>query len=81
MSASASSSSPFPVMSDKQVQQVDNVLTAIEDEHGGVIVEMSKKPMDPIMFTSLLKTSMLHWKQQVNSRHRFLLFVTFFAFS
>lgn len=64
MSVSASSSSPSPVMSDKQVQQVDNVLSAKEDEHGGVIVEMSTEPMDPIVFTSLLKASMLHWKQQ-----------------
>ncbi|GJY93092.1 NUDIX hydrolase 2-like protein [Tanacetum coccineum] len=64
MSASASSSSPSPVLSDKQLQQVDNVLSGTEDEHGGVIVEMSKEPMDPVIFTSLLKASMLHWKQQ-----------------
>lgn len=65
MSASASSSSPSPVLPDKQLQQVENVLSGTEDEHGGVIVEMSKEPMDPVIFTSLLKASMLHWKQQV----------------
>ncbi|KVI01127.1 nudix hydrolase 2-like [Cynara cardunculus var. scolymus] len=64
ISVSATSSPPSPVLSEKQVDQVDNVLAAKEDEHGGVIVEMSTDPMDPIMFTSLLKASILHWKQQ-----------------
>ncbi|KAI3510331.1 hypothetical protein L1887_17238 [Cichorium endivia] len=64
MSGSGSSWSPSPVLSEKQVDQVNNVLAGKEDEHGGVIVEMSTQPMDPIMFTCLLKASMLHWKQQ-----------------
>ncbi|KAI3682842.1 hypothetical protein L1987_83149 [Smallanthus sonchifolius] len=64
MSASASSSSSSPVLSDKQVQTVDSILGGKEDEHGGVIVEVSKEPIDPIMFVSLLKASMLQWKQQ-----------------
>ncbi|KAI3763924.1 hypothetical protein L2E82_13922 [Cichorium intybus] len=53
----------MPVLSEKQVDQVDNVLAGEEDAHGGVIVEMSTQPMDLIMFTCLLKASMLHWKQ------------------
>ncbi|KAI3698225.1 hypothetical protein L6452_31338 [Arctium lappa] len=61
MSVSATSSSPSPVLS---VEQVDNVLPATEDEHGGVIVEMSTDPMDPIVFTSLLKASILHWRHR-----------------
>ncbi|KAD3338002.1 hypothetical protein E3N88_33523 [Mikania micrantha] len=64
MSASASSSSPSPVLPDRQVQTADSVLSGKEDEHGGVIVEMSTEPIDPIMFNSLLKASMIHWKQQ-----------------
>ncbi|KAL8259275.1 hypothetical protein R6Q59_027228 [Mikania micrantha] len=64
MAASASSSSPSPVLPDKHVQTVDSVLTGKEDEHGGVIVDMSTEPIDPIMFNSLLKASMIHWKQQ-----------------
>ncbi|CAH1439879.1 unnamed protein product [Lactuca virosa] len=66
MSGSGSSWSPSPVLSEKlQVNQVDNkVLSGKEDEHGGVIVEMSTDPIDPLVFTSLLKASMLHWKQQ-----------------
>ncbi|XP_076913267.1 nudix hydrolase 2-like [Bidens hawaiensis] len=71
MSASAGSSSRSPVLfSNKQVQQrVDSsgvlLLSGKEDEHGGVIVEMStEEPVDPLVFGSLLKASMLHWKQQ-----------------
>ncbi|KAL7610633.1 hypothetical protein Lser_V15G12158 [Lactuca serriola] len=61
-----SSWSPSPVLSEKlQVDQVDNkVLSGKEDEHGRVIVEMSTEPFDPLGFTSLLKASMLHLKQQ-----------------
>ncbi|XP_071689752.1 nudix hydrolase 2-like [Rutidosis leptorrhynchoides] len=62
MSASASSSSP--VLSAKQTVPDIDLLKGKEDEHEGVIVEMSKEPIDPVMFTSSLKASMLHWKQQ-----------------
>ncbi|KAL7585125.1 hypothetical protein Lser_V15G44366 [Lactuca serriola] len=65
-SGSRSSWSPSPALSEKlQVDQVDNkVLSGKEDKHGGVIVEMSAEPIDPLVFTSLLKASMLHLKQQ-----------------
>ncbi|XP_022011038.1 nudix hydrolase 2 [Helianthus annuus] len=40
-------------------------LPAKEDDHGGVTVEMSTHPpIHPIHFTSLLKASLLQWKQQ-----------------
>ncbi|KAI7749678.1 hypothetical protein M8C21_033739 [Ambrosia artemisiifolia] len=58
------SSASSPVLLDKHVQKVDSVLIGKEDEHGGVIVEMSTEPVDPLVFVSLLKASMLQWKQQ-----------------
>ncbi|KAK9057903.1 hypothetical protein SSX86_022742 [Deinandra increscens subsp. villosa] len=59
------SSSSSPVLSDKQMQTVGSILTGKEDEHGGVTVEMaSTEPIDPVLFNSLLKASMLRWKQQ-----------------
>ncbi|XP_076882790.1 nudix hydrolase 2-like [Bidens hawaiensis] len=73
MSASAGPSSRSPELlsnSNKQVQQrLDSsgvlLLSGKEDEHGGVIVEMStEEPVDPLVFGSLLKASMLNWKQQ-----------------
>ncbi|KAI3711207.1 hypothetical protein L2E82_41120 [Cichorium intybus] len=45
-------------------KQLDNVLSGKEDDHGGVIVELSTEPMDPILFTRLLKASIIQWKQQ-----------------
>ncbi|KAI7746504.1 hypothetical protein M8C21_026242 [Ambrosia artemisiifolia] len=45
-----------------------NVLPAKDDDHGGVTVDMSttqqQQPMDPVLFTSSLKASLLYWKQQ-----------------
>ncbi|KAL4562522.1 hypothetical protein LXL04_034729 [Taraxacum kok-saghyz] len=61
MSGSGSSWSPSPALTEKHV---DNILAGEDDEHGGVIVEMSTEPIDPVMFTCLLKSSMMHWKQQ-----------------
>ncbi|XP_054798804.1 nudix hydrolase 2-like isoform X1 [Prosopis cineraria] len=37
------------------------ILPAINDAHGGVIVEM-KKPMNPDTFVTLLRSSLLQWK-------------------
>lgn len=55
-------------------KQLDNVLllSAKEDDHGGVIVEMSTEPMDRILFTCLLKESIIQWKQQVIQNFHFL---------
>ncbi|CAK9156803.1 unnamed protein product [Ilex paraguariensis] len=58
------SSSSSTVLSEKQVQQVDNLLTAKDDDHGGVIVEMTPEPLDSSIFVSLLRASLSHWRQQ-----------------
>ncbi|KAJ0791643.1 putative pre-nudix hydrolase domain-containing protein [Helianthus annuus] len=60
--SAGSSSAPSNVLS---VRTVGGVLIGKEDEHGGVIVEMDAEPVDPVVFVSLLKASMLQWKQQV----------------
>lgn len=46
--------------------EVENVqlLPAIEDDHGGVVVEL-KEHMDPAVFLTKLKTSMTQWTLQV----------------
>ena len=41
------------------------LLSAIEDRHGGVIVNMDE-PMDSTVFAPLLKASISHWKQQAD---------------
>ena len=46
-----------------QVQQTE-LLTSTDDDHGGVIVEMDE-PMDSATFVSILRVSILHWKQLV----------------
>lgn len=40
------------------------LLKGINDEHGGVIVEM-KEPMAPEVFVTVLRASLLQWKHQV----------------
>ncbi|PIA58314.1 hypothetical protein AQUCO_00500324v1 [Aquilegia coerulea] len=60
-----------PISSTSGVEQVlvDNgplqaqLLTAVDDDHGGVIVDL-KEPMNSHDFTSSLKASMLNWRQQ-----------------
>ncbi|KAL0321045.1 UNVERIFIED_CONTAM: Nudix hydrolase 2 [Sesamum radiatum] len=59
------SSSTSPVLSEKQIQQVDRILEGEEDHHGGVIVEMTREPLDPVVFASLLKASLSHWRLQL----------------
>ncbi|KAL3643068.1 hypothetical protein CASFOL_013883 [Castilleja foliolosa] len=39
------------------------VLPSVDDEHGGVMVEI-KEPMDPNNFNMLLRCSLSHWKMQ-----------------
>lgn len=46
-----------------QVQQVE-LLTSTDDDYGGVIVELDQ-PMDSTTFVSILRASILHWKQLV----------------
>ncbi|XP_028119265.1 nudix hydrolase 10-like isoform X3 [Camellia sinensis] len=50
------------VVAENGVQQVE-LLFAVNDDHGGVIVEM-KEPMDSKAFLSLLRASISQWKQQ-----------------
>ncbi|KAG5095313.1 hypothetical protein JHK84_050901 [Glycine max] len=40
------------------------ILPATNDVHGGVIVDL-KEPMDSKDFATLLRSSLLHWKQQL----------------
>ncbi|KAL7217762.1 hypothetical protein ACSBR2_011074 [Camellia fascicularis] len=55
------------VVAENGVQQVE-LLFAVNDDHGGVIVEM-KEPMDSKAFLSLLRASISQWKQQEGFRY------------
>ncbi|CAN0890795.1 Nudix hydrolase 2, partial [Linum grandiflorum] len=46
------------VTDDQQVQ----LLTSVDDHHGGVIVEVSE-PMDPLLFSSMLRVSIIEWRK------------------
>ncbi|XP_073139228.1 nudix hydrolase 2 [Henckelia pumila] len=58
---SAMSSAMSPVSSEKQVERI---LEAKNDDHGGVIVEMINEPIDPAVFASLLRASLTHWRKE-----------------
>lgn len=64
MSASTSSSSvgehAVAVTGIEQVQ----LLAASNDRYGGVVIEM-KEHVDPEVFVSMLRASLLQWRQQV----------------
>ncbi|RAL37901.1 hypothetical protein DM860_000595 [Cuscuta australis] len=49
---------------DKQAEQVDRLLSGKNDDHGGVIVELTNEPVDPSLFATLLKASISQWRQQ-----------------
>lgn len=51
--------------SSRAVEQVSNLLSGKNDDHGGVIVEMSTEPVDPVVFRSLLRASISQWSQEV----------------
>lgn len=40
------------------------LLSAVDDDHGGVIVEL-KEPMDPAAFHTSLRASISNWRKQV----------------
>ncbi|KAK4837592.1 hypothetical protein QYF36_006780 [Acer negundo] len=44
-------------------QNMINLLSSVEDVHGGVTVEM-KEPMDSKLFASMLESSLSYWRQQ-----------------
>ncbi|KAH6764460.1 nudix hydrolase-like protein 2 [Perilla frutescens var. hirtella] len=50
--------------SSTSVQQVDRILGGRNDDHGGVVVEMTNEPLDPAVFASLLRASLSQWRQQ-----------------
>lgn len=61
---SSASAAGEQLASGNEVQQVTmKVLSAENDDHGGVIVEM-KEAMDFEAFVSLLRASIAHWRQQ-----------------
>lgn len=41
------------------------LLSAVEDQHGGVIVNM-EEPMDSLVFASQLEASLRQWREQVD---------------
>ncbi|KAJ1441235.1 NUDIX hydrolase domain [Sesbania bispinosa] len=61
------SPSPAPPLGDHLCENgfecVNKILPATNDAHGGVIVEL-KEAMDAEVFATLLKSSLLQWKQQ-----------------
>lgn len=64
MSTSASPSSVIePTVSDNGGSV--ELLTGVNDTHGGVIIDM-KAPMDSANFVSSLRASISQWRKQVN---------------
>nr|GMC53095.1 nudix hydrolase 2-like isoform X1 [Ipomoea batatas] len=61
---SSSASSPAASLPEKQAEQVERILAGRNDDHGGVIVEMTSEPMDPSLFVTLLRPSISQWRQQ-----------------
>lgn len=59
------------ITAEDQVQQV-KLLTSTDDHYGGVIVELDQ-PMDSTTFVSILRASIIHWKQLVVFHNSFLL--------
>lgn len=47
------------------VEQVDRILGGRDDEHGGIMVEMTNEPLDPAVFASLLRASLSQWRHKV----------------
>lgn len=54
------------VMRESECQSV-KLLSAVDDEFGGLNVEMAEQPMDAALFASRLRASISHWRQQVGS--------------
>lgn len=60
------SASPTLLLGDRPCEngfECVNILPATNDAHGGVIVDL-KEAMDSEVFATLLRSSLLHWKQQ-----------------
>lgn len=52
-------------MSEKPVEQVERLLEGTNDDHDGLMVEMTPDPLDPALFAATLKASLSHWRLQV----------------
>ncbi|XP_047307854.1 nudix hydrolase 2 [Impatiens glandulifera] len=63
-SSSSSSSEGVALAPDAQVKGITSLLTCTNDDHGGILVEMTKDPMDAAFFTTLLRASVSHWRHQ-----------------
>ncbi|KAK7289587.1 hypothetical protein RIF29_03335 [Crotalaria pallida] len=60
------SASPAPLLGDRLCQsgfECVKILPSTNDAHGGVIIDL-KEPMDSEVFATLLRSSLLQWKQQ-----------------
>ncbi|XP_025985578.1 nudix hydrolase 2-like isoform X2 [Glycine soja] len=60
------SASPAPLLGDRLCEngfECVKILPATNDAHGGVIVDL-KEPLHSEVFATLLRSSLLHWKQQ-----------------
>lgn len=67
MSASGKASSQAVervVVDNEEGQRGVEILRSVNDDHGGVIVELVE-PMDAAVYGSSLRASISHWKQQV----------------
>ncbi|KAL6990619.1 nudix (nucleoside diphosphate linked moiety X)-type motif 2 [Sarracenia purpurea var. burkii] len=66
MSAPTTSSSRAvgQAVAESEVQQFSKLLTGTNDDHGGILVEMTAEPMDAAVFASLLRASISKWRQQ-----------------
>ncbi|PSS24756.1 Nudix hydrolase [Actinidia chinensis var. chinensis] len=64
MAAPASRAMEQMVSENEEQEQISKLLTGMNDEHGGVVVEMTTEPMDAHVFASSLRASISHWRQQ-----------------
>ena len=63
MTVSVNSTPPVDLYANVTVHQAE-LLSASDDDHGGIIVDM-KEPMDPDVFHAKLRASLSLWRQQV----------------
>lgn len=63
VTSTISSQTAAEITEEDQAQRF-KLLTSTDDDYGGVIVELDQ-PMDSTTFVSILRASILHWKQLV----------------
>ncbi|XP_027085878.1 nudix hydrolase 2-like isoform X1 [Coffea arabica] len=62
--SSMNTTSALEVSSSLPPDKLDRILAGKDDDHDGVIVQLTDQPLDPSLFTSLLHASLSHWKLQ-----------------